>query len=64
MVIDGIEDNVDIANLFMHQYRELYNSVRSSNVAIDELGDRVDQSVLCNCNTSNCMHSHVMYGNT
>ena len=60
LVVDGIQDNTDISNLFMQKYRELYNSVRSSNIAIDELGDRIDQSILCNCDTSNCMHSHVI----
>ena len=60
VVVDGLQDNTDIANHFMQKYCELFNSVRSSNIAIDELCDRIDQCIQCNCDTSNCMHSHVI----
>ena len=51
-VIDGHIGDAEIANHFKDKFRDLYNSVQTADLKLDELSERINHKIDVSCNSS------------
>ena len=65
-VVDDVNGDIQIANLFKYKYERLFNSVQCSKGESELMKTQIDSEVVNVCNTtktcesSNCVHCHLI----